>query len=276
MHLFPHGRAWKLTAGIAVAALLAGAVTARAQRRGFYGGVTLPTERDFEGAFNFCRVAFQQNPYGDGGGWTADYPQADINVSIRLSELTKARVAFAQADPRHFVVRLTDPALYQCPFIMMTEVGAAFLDPGEVARLREYLLKGGFLWADDFWGTRAWDAWEREIRKVLPAAEYPLIDLPKDHPLFRMQFTVATGVPQISSINHWLGTGGTSERGSDSAEPHGRAIVDRQGHMLVFITHNTDIGDSWEREAVDPQYFYNFSVHGYALGLNVLLYSMSH
>ena len=86
-----------------------------------------------------------------------DYPQADTNLSIRLSELTKVPVSFDQTrEPNHLVVRLTDEALFQCPFVMMTEVGATFLGDDEVERLREYLLKGGFLWADDFWGTREW------------------------------------------------------------------------------------------------------------------------
>lgn len=266
----------------ALAASLVASIAAHAQRRGaigrgFYPGIQAPTAADFDGGFNFCRVWFQQNPYGDGGGWSADYPQADVNVSIRLSELTKTRVTFAGVEqPTHIVLRLTDPALYQCPFIMMTEVGSAFFDPADVASLRNYLLKGGFLWADDFWGTYAWDAWEEQIRKVLPASEYRLVDLPKDHELFRMQFHLPKGVPQISSINFWLGNGHTSERGRDSADPHGRAIFDSKGRMLVFMTHNTDIGDSWEREGEDPRYFYNYSVNGYALGLNVLLYTMSH
>ena len=72
------------------------------------------------------------------------------------------------------------------------------------------------------------------------------------------------------------GTGHTSERGSDSAVPHGRAILDQHGNVMVFMTHNTDLGDSWEREGEDPDYFYNYSVPGYSLGINVLLYAMTH
>jgi hypothetical protein len=136
-------------------------------------------------------------------------------------------------------------------------------------------MKGGFLWADDFWGSYAWEAWAREIGKVLPPGEYQTIELSPDHPLFRAQFEVPR-VPQIPSINHWASTGGTSERYSDSAQPHARGIVDRQGRLLVLATHNTDIGDSWEREADDPEYFYRFSVDGYAFGINVVLYAMTH
>jgi hypothetical protein len=174
------------------------------------------------------------------------------------------------------VIQLTDRTLFQCPFVMMTEVGAAYIDPAEAEALRAYLVKGGFLWADDFWGSYAWTVWEREIRKVLPADSYRLIDLPKDHPLFRTQFVLPNGVMQISSIGFWLGTGHTSERGADSIQPRGRAIVDGHGRIMVFMSHNTDIGDSWEREAEDPEYFRRYSVNGYALGIDVLLYAMTH
>ena len=264
-------------------ALLA-ATSGEAQRRGGGGrgggggyGVRMATPDAFDGAFQFCRVAFRQNRYGDGGNWAVDYPRADMNLSIRLSELTKTHVSFDPGhDPNHVVVRLTDETLFQCPFIMMTEVGAASFDEAEAAALQKYLLKGGFLWADDFWGEYAWEIWANEIGKALPAAQYPIIDLPMDHPLFRSQFII-TKVPQISSINFWEGSGGgTSERGAESAVPHARAILDKQGRIMVFITHNTDLGDAFEQEAANPQYFLEFSVPGYALGINVLLYAMTH
>jgi hypothetical protein len=221
-------------------------------------------------------VWFSYGSFGDGGGWGVDYPRADVNLSIRLSELTKTQISTTAAgEPNHLVVRLTDPALYQCPFVMMTEVGTAYFSPEEAQRLQDYLLKGGFLWADDFWGSYAWEHWVSEFSKVLPPAQYPIKDLPPAHPLFRSQF-VMNRVPQIPSINWWMGTGSTSERGSDSAEPHARGIEDAHGRLLVLITHNTDIGDSWEREGDDPNYFYTFSVDGYAFGVNALLYAMAH
>ncbi len=253
------------------------AAIADAQRRGrFFASVRVPTPDSFDGRFNFCRIAFSGNGMGDGGGWSVDYPRADINLSIRLSELTKTSVStLPDGEPNHLVLRLTDPALFQCPFVMMTEVGRAYFTPEEALKLREYLMKGGFLWADDFWGSYAWDSWASEFSKVLPPAEYPMRELPMDHPLFRTQFTVER-VPQIPSINHWAGYGDTSERGADSAVPHARGIADAKGRLLVLITYNTDIGDSWEREGDDRNYFYTFSINGYALGINVLLYAMTH
>ena len=265
-------------AGVAVLAALSLTAVTEAQRRGLgFGAYYLTaTPESFDGGFNFCRIATSSSRMGDGGGWSVDYPRADINLSIRLSELTKTRVSLdAAGEPNHLVVRLTDPELFQCPFVMMTEVGSVYFSPEDAEALQKYLLKGGMLWADDFWGSYAWDHWASELSKVLPPAEYPIRDLPMDHPLFRAQFNVSR-VPQIPSIGHWMSTGGTSERGGDSAVATARGISDARGRLMVFITHNTDLGDSWEREADDPNYFYTFSVEGYALGINVLLHAMSH
>jgi hypothetical protein len=263
------------TASVILAAVLAaGAAEAQFGRGRFVP--RFATADDYDGAFHFCRVRFRGSINGDGGNWAVDYPRADINLSIRLAELTKAPVSGAETNrPNHLLVNLTDDALFQCPFVMMTEVGSISLSAQEIARLREYLLKGGFLWADDFWGSYAWSVWANQIRKVFPPSEYPIVDLPGDHPLFRAQFAVAR-TPQIPSIGAWFSTNSTSERGADSADVHTRAILDGNGRLMVLMTHNTDVGDSWEREADDPTYFYKFSVDGYAFGINVLLYAMTH
>ncbi len=271
--------AFRVILGLLIAGLLAAATHLEAQRRGFgrgYQSLRMATPADSDGAFHFCRVLYRSGR-GNGGTWGVDYPRADVNLSIRLSELTKARVSFDEVrEPNHLVIRLTDDELFQCPFVMMTEVGGTYLDEAEVERLREYLLKGGFLWADDFWGSQAWRIWESEIRKVLSSGQYPIVELPLDHPLFRAHFVVRK-VPQIPSINFWMGSGGdTSEWGADSEVPTVRAILDSKGRAMVLMTHNTDVGDSWEREGDDPNYFYNFAIDGYAVGINVVLYSMSH
>jgi hypothetical protein len=274
----------RLTVALVIALCIAAATTALAQRRrggrgfGFGAPLRMANAQSFDGGFNFCRIMFNQSPDGDGAGWYVDYPRADVNLSIRLSEFTRTRISrdTATGEPNHVLMRLTDDLLFQCPFIMMTEVGAASFSPEEADRLREYLLKGGFLWADDFWGEYAWEIWAREIGKALPPSEYPIVDVPVTHPLFHSQFVV-TKFPQIPSIGHWMNSGGgTSERGPDSAVPHARAIFDRKGHMMVFITHNSDFGDAFEEEATDPRYFYSFSVEGYAIGVNVLLYALTH
>jgi len=264
----------RLLTGFLVAAAVLAAVTVEAQFRRY--GIRLPTPDSFDGRFNFCRVAFRSGFNGDGGGWSVDYPQADINFSTRLSELTMTRISRdTSGNPNHLVIRLTDKELFECPFIMMTEVGTATLTAEEATALRTYLQKGGFLWADDFWGSYAWNYWSAQIRQVLPPSEYPIVDLAVDHPLFRTQFEIRQ-MPQISSINFWRGTGGTSERGADSAIPHARAITDTHGNVIVLMTHNTDIGDSWEREGEDREFFERFSPRGYSLGIDVLLYVLTH
>ncbi len=237
-----------------------------------------PQPDSFDGSFTFCRAMYRSVRREAGGqGWSTDYPNADVNLSIRLSELTKARISRQPGgEPNHLVIRLTDDALFQCPFVMIEDAGSAALADDEALRLREYVQKGGFLWVDDFWGSPAWDNWVQELRKVLPASEYPIQELSDDHPLFRTLFNVSE-VPQIPSIQFWRMSGGaTSERGSDSAAPDVHGISDNHGRLLVLMTHNTDIADAWEREGEDEEFFSRFSVDGYAVGINVVLYAMTH
>jgi hypothetical protein len=251
-------------------------------RRGFGGFRRVPPRfakaDSFDGRFNFCRLMYTSVRREAGGqGWSTDYPDAEINFSIRLSELTKTHVSRdPTGDPNHLVVRITDEALYQCPFVLMADAGTASLSDAEVVGLRSYLQKGGFLWADDFWGPRALLAWESELARVLPASEYPVRDITPSHPLFRSMFEIST-IPQIPSIQFWRQSGGeTSERGSDSIPAHMRGVEDHNGNLLVLMSHNTDISDAWEREGEDPQFFYSFSPDGYAVGVNVLMYAMTH
>jgi hypothetical protein len=214
----------------------------------------------------------------NGGGWRTDFPYGEINLMIRFSELTKTPVSFNDAHrPNQWVVRLTDETLFDCPYTVASDVGTIGLSDEEAAQLRLYLLKGGFLWVDDFWGTAAWTQWSREIARVLSPTEYPIEDVPLDDPIFSTQFVV-TKVPQITNIQFWRQVRGTttSERGPDSREAHLRGIRDKSGRIMVVMTHNTDVADSWEREGEDPAFFYQFSPDGYALGVNVLLYAMTH
>jgi len=253
------------------------AAVAYAQRvRGGWGSLPLATPESFDGAFQYCRAAFRGSG-GFGGGFMTDYPDADRNLSVRLSELTKTPVSKdSTGEPRHLIVPLTSPELFRCPVIFMYEVGNFYIDDTEAAALRAYLLKGGFLWVDDFWGARAWDNWEGQIRKVFPSATYPIVELTTEHPLFHQVQSVRT-IPQIPSINYWLGSGGdTSERGPDSRTPHIRAITDDHGRIMVLMSFNTDFGDSYEREGINHEYFVTFSVPGYAFGVNALIYAMTH
>ncbi len=236
--------------------------------------------QDFaDGGVTICKLMYTQvRREAWGIGWLTDYPYAAVNLMIRASELTKIHVSWDTShNPHPWVVRLTDAALFQCPIIVASDVGTMGISDAEAARLREYLLKGGFLWVDDFWGTDAWEQWVSQIRKVFDATEYPIVDVPPSHPIFRA-FVPVAHVPQVTNIQFWRGSGGTdtSERGADSAEVHTRAISDKRGRIMVLMTHNTDLGDSWEREGEDSAYFYQFSPAGYAVGINVFVYALTH
>src|SRR5688500_14148595 len=214
----------------------------------------------------------------DGSGWRTDYPWAQRNLLIRLSELTKTRVSWQAAGVPHvWLVRLTDPALFECPYLMASDVGTIGLSQQEVDALRLYLKKGGFLWVDDFWGDEAWDQWSRELARAMPSSEYTIEDVPLSDPIFHSMIEVKK-IPQITGIGFWRAVGGstTSERGAESAVPHFRAIRDGHGRIIAVMTHNTDVSNSWERETEDAEYFYKFSIHGYALRIDVLLYAMTH
>ena len=143
-----------------------------------------------------------------------------------------------------WVVKLTDPRIFECPFLLASDVGTIGLKDDEAGMLREYLLKGGMLWVDDFWGTEAWDQWEQEIAKVLPPEEYPIDTVSAADPLMRELFDLER-VPQITNVTFWQKNNGkTSERDEDSAQVHVRAIRDAHRRIMVLMTHNTDIGDT--------------------------------
>jgi hypothetical protein len=232
-----------------------------------------------DGDFTVCRLEYTRVRYEDMGvGWQTDYPYSERNLMIRLSELTKTPISRnAENEPNTWVVRATDPQLFNCPYLVASDAGTIGLSADEARGLRDYLLKGGFLWVDDFWGTEAWEQWSGEIGRVLPSTKYPITDVPLTDPLFRSLFTV-TKIPQITNIQFWRMWNGTttSERGSDSDEAHLRAIRDDHGRIMVIMTHNTDVADSWEREGEDVGFFYQFSPNGYALGVDVLIHAMTH
>lgn len=248
--------------------------------RGEQGDVPEMPPRDFpDRHFVTCRLFYTSvRRESNGAGWRTDYPWGERHLSLRLSELTRTRVSLLTPQvPHAWLVRLTDDELFQCPMLMASDVGTMGLSDTEAERLHQYLNKGGFLWVDDFWGTPAWEQWSKEIAKALPSPDYVIEDVPLSDPIFRSLMEVRA-VPQITSIRFWRASNGrnTSERGADSAEPHLRGIRDARGRLMVVMTHNTDVADSWEREGEDPEFFYQFSPDGYALGINVALYALTH
>ncbi|MHC4743455.1 MAG: DUF4159 domain-containing protein [Planctomycetota bacterium] len=243
-----------------------------------------PDEEFSQDVFTFVRIHYSEgyggyDGYGRGygrgrrgrGRWATDYPDSDLNFSFRLQQLTSIEV-----DPDGVVLELTDPKLFDYPFIYIVEPGRLMFSEAEVEALRRYLLNGGFLMVDDFWGEDEWYNFYYEIKRVFPERE--LVELELEHPIFHCVFDLKER-PQIPSIGHALGGRGygiTWER-HDAREVHYKAIYDDKGRMMVIICHNTDLGDGWEREVENEWYFHEFSEKkAYPLGINIVFYAMTH
>ena len=228
-------------------------------------------DKQFEhDVFTFVRIRYSSwgGGYGRGGGrWDTDYPDSDLNFSYRLQELTSLKV-----DPDGKVLRLTDPELFDYPFIYIIEPGRMMLEEAEVKALRRYLNNGGFLMVDDFWGEDEWDNFYRQIKRVFPNREPQ--ELPLEHEIFHCVYDLKEK-PMIPSINTYF-SGYRTERW-DAQEPHYRAIFDDKDRMMAIICHNTDLGDGWEREGVDAGYFREYSEKwAYPMGINIIVYAMTH
>ncbi len=220
--------------------------------------------------FTFVRIRYESSGGGrgrGGGNWATDYPDSDLNFSYRLHELTSLEV-----DPHGKVIELTDDTLFDYPFIYIIEPGRMWLNEAEVTALRRYLLNGGFLMVDDFWGEDEYANLYENMKRVFPNREPVELDL--THEIFHCVYDLKKK-PQVPSIHAWY-NGLTTERG-DAEEAHYRAIYDDEGRMMVIICHNTDLGDGWEREGMDPQYFKEMSEkYSYPMGINIVTYAMTH
>jgi len=218
--------------------------------------------------FTFCRIKYRS---WRGGAWATDYPDADLNFSYRLQQLTSIR-----AHHEGKILELTDPALFDHPFIYIIEPGGIQLDDDEVAALRKYLLAGGFLMVDDFWGENEWEVFHEQFKRVFP--ERDLVELPLEHPMFHCVYDLKKKyqVPSIGMAHAGREYGITWER-EDAREAHYRGVFDDKGRMMAIVCHNTDLGDGWEREGEDEWYFREFSEKkAYPMGINIIFYAMTH
>ncbi|MGH9415556.1 MAG: DUF4159 domain-containing protein [Terriglobales bacterium] len=199
-----------------------------------------------------------------GGAWRTDYPTADRTFLEALRRLTRINARSYEQ-----VVQLTDNSVYNYPFLYAVQVQSWTFTPPQAAKLRDYLLKGGFLMVDDFHGTEDWDNFMRGMRMVFP--HRAVEDLPDNDPIFHVLYNLDDKfqVPGEQYVN----TGRTYEK--DGYVPKWRAIRDDQGRIMVAICHNMHLGDAWEWADM-PEYPENFASLAYRLALNYVVYGMTH
>ena len=225
--------------------------------------------------FTFVRLKYTvDGRYGPGHTrqrWLIDAPDSDLNFSFRLQQMTSLKV-----NPDGLFLDITDKDLFNYPFVYIVEPGRLTFTDDEIPILRRYLLNGGFLMADDFWGEREWHNFYQEVKKVFPDREP--VDLPLEHPIFHCVYNLEAK-PQVPGLPHAMrnqGTDITWER-EDAKEVHYRALFDDKGRMMALLCHNTDLGDGWEREGENEYYFREFSEKkAYPVGINIIFYVMTH
>ena len=214
--------------------------------------------------FTFARLRYDAAPRPPGarrGGWTTDLPDADLNLSYRLQQLTSLRV-----DPDARLVRATDPDLFHYPFLFAAAPGAMGLTGAEVVALRKYLLNGGFMLMTDFWGDEDLARVERLFQEILPGSSFA--ELPIEHPLYRMVVNTREKA-QVPNIHIGLKIPGT--------QIHHRVIFDAHGRIVVMGLHNSDDSDGWEREGENHEYFEKYAEKiAYPLAINIICYIMTH
>lgn len=224
--------------------------------------------------FTFARLRYNSRQrWGRNGKWLTDYPDSDLNFSYRLQQLTSLQIS-----PVGAIVDIDAEQLRHYPFVYMIEVGDIGITDNEARILREYMLNGGFIMVDDFWGSDEWAGFYRAFKKIFPNREP--VELPLEHEIFHIVFDLKKK-PQIPSVGAAIegrSQGITYEWNKPNAETvHYKGVFDDKGHMMMMICHNTDLGDGWEEEGTDPWYFREFSEkYGYPLGINIIFYALTH
>ncbi len=230
-----------------------------------------------EDVFTFARLRFSQTErgYGFGGGreWDDDSPEADFNLTFRMYQVTSLKVR-----PGLNIIDITTKDLEKYPFVYLASAGRLVLEESEVADLRKYLLNGGFLMADDFWGDEQWDHFYQQIKRVFPKREP--VELPLNHPIFHTVYNFKKE-PQMPSVGVFFRYRDSFEPGwpyyIKDHGPHYYGIFDDKNRMMAIICHNNHYGDGWEHDGDDESYFDTFSEPmAYPMFINILSYAMSH
>ena len=221
--------------------------------------------------FMYCRLRYRNIRRARKSGWGDDYPQADYNFMVRLTELTRAPISrWNNGYPGFANVTATDPDLFRCPYLRMQNAANYDFTPEEAAHMHDFLVKGGFLWMDDNWDPD-FDYIRPNLMRILP--EGRIVDLPVDYPMFSALYRINT-LPQIPSLGSWLRSREDSEIGPSTVHYYG--VFDEHDKLVVLVSMNSDVSDSWEREGDNQAYFDVYAGRGYALGVNVAIWVMTH
>jgi hypothetical protein len=221
------------------------------------------------GEFTFVRTIYHSPYRGRGwyGSWATDFPEADRHFIDGIRLWSDINLDIAEKPVQ---VEILDDRLFRYPLIYFVEPGYMELSPEEAVRLREYTDRGGFLFLDDFWGDYEWENVQEQMRRVFPDAR--IEDLPLRHGVFHSYFDIDE-VVQVPGIGAWLGRGVTHEKGG--VVPHYMGIENRKGRLVAFIARNCDLGDAWEW-IDDPRYPLKYGLAAYKVGVNVIVYAMTH
>jgi hypothetical protein len=271
---------WKIVCPFLLGGIVAGAVLGQRAFREYpsveYGrSVSLPPDWRKPGEWTFARLMYPPGPLDGYRGrfygpwqeglslWTQDYPRADRALANAVRRLTRVDARSVEQS-----VSLDDgDEVYNWPWLYAVQVGEWGLTEAEAKKLRDYLLRGGFFMADDCHGTEEQAYFEKTMKMVFPDRE--LVDIPNDDPIFHMAFDLDDRF-QVPGAEH-LATG----HKKDGYVPHWKGIYDDHGRIMVAFSLNSDLGDSWEF-LDDPRYPARFSVLGTQIGVNYVLYAMTH
>lgn len=251
--------------------------TRRGQEEGY---PTWPVSKELPNdTFTFARIRYNSMSHGGRGWgrgnrkWSTDYPDSDMNMSYRLQQLTSLQV-----NPNGAIVDIDPEQFRHFPFLYMIEVGDIDITDDEAKTIREYMLNGGFIMVDDFWGTREWDNFEVALKQIWP--DRKMEEIPLEHEIFHMVFPIKVKpqIPHIRYAEYVIKQGITYEFDKPGSEHvHYRGYFDDKRRLMMVICWNTDTGEGWEQEGSDPWYFREFSEkYAYPLGINIIFYALTH
>ncbi len=225
-----------------------------------------PADGNEKTEFAFARLRYPslRGGYYGRGSWATDYNKADRQFVQGVRRLTRIHTRSVEQ-----VVDINSDDIYNWPWIYAVEVGHWELSDPQAARLRDYLLRGGFLMADDFHGTLEWDIFLSSMQRVFP--DRPIVELENKDPIFHVLYDLDERF-QVPGIQYWY-NGQIWER--DGVEPRWRGIYDDKGRLLVALCHNMDLGDAWEW-ADHPRYPERYASLAYRVGINYIIYAMTH